>query len=308
MLYPLLTAIYLALDIGANDAGSAMGVSYGSGAMSMKNCIIIASLVGLIGALTLGFLVVDTMGERIAYMTPNGVLAVGISSALWLAFVLWKRLPISASQSVVGAIIGYAIATNSEMSIGIVNLIILSWIFSPLLAMLISSMIYYFLVNFVRFESVLHKEKTQNNFMKFQIFSAVLISFANGANNVGTSVGFLLPIINDTFMLQMLGGGVTSLGVVLLGPRIIKTVGAGITSLTPAKGFAVQLAAGLVTLAFTFAKMPVSTTHILVGSIIGIGIAMSGDLKIKKTAEIMLSWIFTVPITAAISALIVTLI
>lgn len=308
MLYPLLAAIYLALDIGANDAGSSVGISYGSGAMTMRNAIIIASFIGLLGSLALGFLVVDTIGENIAYITPKGVLAIGVSSVIWLAFVLWRRLPVSTTQSVVGAIIGYAIVTKSAINMETIDSIVISWIASPALAILLSSAIYYLLARFVRVESISHRERIQNNFMKFQIFSAALISFANGANNVGTAMGFLLPVLNDVFMLQLIGGGAMSLGVILLGPRIIKTVGAGITSLTPAKGFAAQLAAGLIILAFTMMKMPVSGTHILVGSIIGIGLMASGELRIRKTMGIVLSWVFTVPITAAISSLVVMLI
>lgn len=308
MLYSVLAAIYLALDIGANDAGSSVGISYGSGAMSMRNAIIIASFIGLLGSLTLGFLVVETIGENIAYITPKGVLAVGISSVIWLSFVLWKRLPISTTQSVVGAIIGYAIATESEINMGTVDSIVISWIASPVLAILLSSAIYYLLARFVKVESISHREKMQNNFMKFQIFSAAIISFANGANNVGIATGFLLPVLNDVFLLQLIGGGAMSLGIILLGPRIIKTVGSGITPLTPAKGFAAQVAAGLIILAFTLMKMPVSGTHILVGSIIGIGLIASGELRIRKAMGIVLSWVFTVPITAAISSLIVTLI
>jgi PiT family inorganic phosphate transporter len=94
------------------------------------------------------------------------------------------------------------------------------------------------------------------------------------------------------------------IGVVTFGHRVIKTVGSGITELTPSRGFAATLATALTVVVASGTGLPVSSTQVLVGAILGVGLAMGGEtLNYKKVGAIFISWLITLPAGAGLSIL-----
>ncbi|HIJ79997.1 MAG: inorganic phosphate transporter [Desulfobulbaceae bacterium] len=153
-------------------------------------------------------------------------------------------------------------------------------------------------------------------FTPIVIISSCAVAFAHGANDVANSVGPLAAVVHVIstgtiemkvgvpFWILMLGGTGIVIGLATYGYRVMHTVGTDITEITPSRGVAADIAATAVVLICTRMKLPVSTTHTLVGAILGIGLARGlGGVNRAVTKKIFGSWIITVP-AAAILAMI----
>jgi len=156
-------------------------------------------------------------------------------------------------------------------------------------------------------------EQVEQVYVPLVIISSCAVAFAHGANDVANSVGPLAAVANILktgtvemkvpvpMWILMLGGGGIVLGLATYGYRVMATVGTKITEITPTRGVAADIAATATVLICTRMKLPVSTTHVLVGAIMGIGLArgLSGiDSRIAK--KIFKSWIITVPAAAIV--------
>lgn len=151
-------------------------------------------------------------------------------------------------------------------------------------------------------------------FGTLQILSACLMAFAHGANDVANAIGPLsaaaLVLKHGTVAVTAevptwalaLGGAGIVLGLATWGWRVIETIGKKLTELTPTRGFAAEFAAALTILVASRLGMPISTTHTLVGAVVGVGLARGLEaLNLNTTRDILLSWLITVPAGAAIT-------
>ena len=155
----------------------------------------------------------------------------------------------------------------------------------------------------------IQKQRAEQVFSKLQIMTAVFTSFAHGSNDVSNSVGPILGIYNLFFgmdlstrapnWLLVYGAVGIILGLSLLGSRVIKTLGKDLTPMSPSKGFAIELGAAMTVLIATIISLPVSSTHCKVGSIVMVG--MSQGVNWKLCANILLSWIVTIPFGGMLS-------
>jgi PiT family inorganic phosphate transporter len=146
------------------------------------------------------------------------------------------------------------------------------------------------------------------------IMTASSVAFAHGSNDVANAIGPLAAIINveqgldlaskapvAPWMLVVGGIGIV-IGLATLGYRVIETIGKKITELTPSRAFAAELAAATTIVLASRLGIPVSTTHILVGSVLGVGLARGiGALDFRVVGRILVSWVATLPISAALS-------
>jgi PiT family inorganic phosphate transporter len=150
--------------------------------------------------------------------------------------------------------------------------------------------------------------------MPLVIISSCSVAFAHGANDVANSVGPLAAVVhilqNGTvdmkvgvpFWILAVGGGGIVLGLATYGHRVMHTVGSKITEITPSRGVAADVAATATVLVCTRMSLPVSTTHTLVGAIMGIGLARGlGGVNRAVIKKIFSSWIITVPAAAILS-------
>jgi PiT family inorganic phosphate transporter len=146
------------------------------------------------------------------------------------------------------------------------------------------------------------------------IMTASSVAFAHGSNDVANAIGPLAAIINVEQGLDLAGkapvapwmlvvGGIgIVVGLATLGYRVIETIGKKITELTPSRAFAAELAAATTIVLASRLGIPVSTTHILVGSVLGVGLARGiGALDSRVIGRILMSWVLTLPIAAALS-------
>lgn len=157
--------------------------------------------------------------------------------------------------------------------------------------------------------------RVESNFRYLQIFTAGYVAFAHGANDVANGVGPLAGIwtiyhkglvglkADVPIWILFLGGTGIVLGLAVFGRRVIETVGKKITFITPSRGFAAEFSTATIVLVFSKLGMPVSTTHTLVGAVIGVGMARGiGAIDMRVVKQILMSWVVTIPAAAVVSA------
>ena len=164
----------------------------------------------------------------------------------------------------------------------------------------------------------IHKqlESTEEIFKYLQILTAFYIAFAHGSNDVANAVGPLAAVVailkNGTVQMKVdmpswilaMGGACIVFGLLIWGRRVMETIGNKITEITPSRGFCATFGAATIVLVCSKMGLPVSTTHTLVGSVIGVGFARGlPTLNLGIIQEIVISWLATVPFTAVLSAI-----
>ncbi|MBS9403215.1 inorganic phosphate transporter [Halomonas sp. TRM85114] len=149
------------------------------------------------------------------------------------------------------------------------------------------------------------------------IFTACAMAFAHGSNDVANAVGPLAAVISVVqtggeiegaalvpWWVLVLGGGGIVVGLVTYGHKVIATVGTGITELTPSRGFAATLAAATTVVLASGTGLPISTTHTLVGAVLGVGLARGmAALNLRVIGTIAMSWLITLPAGAGLAIL-----
>ena len=157
-------------------------------------------------------------------------------------------------------------------------------------------------------------DRVERIFVVLQILTACAVAFAHGSNDVANSIGPLAAIASAVstdeiaskapvapWMLAIGGVGIV-IGLATWGYRVMETVGKRITELTPSRGFAAELAAALTIVLASRFGIPVSTTHTLVGAVLGVGLARGiGALDLRVVGSILASWVATLPIAACLS-------
>lgn len=153
-------------------------------------------------------------------------------------------------------------------------------------------------------------------FISLQILSACLVAFAHGANDVANAIGPVAAVLGvlktnslsataviPSWLLALGGGGIV-IGLATWGWRVIETIGKKITELTPTRGFAAEFGAASTILFASKLGLPISTTHALVGAVLGVGMARGlRALNLQTLREIVVSWIVTIPLCALFSIL-----
>jgi PiT family inorganic phosphate transporter len=184
-------------------------------------------------------------------------------------------------------------------------------VFISAIAALLFTFIFYYFSKAKLNQSV----NTESQFAYLMIFTSCAVAFAHGSNDVANAIGPLAAInqatnqlLNQPYTLQtplwilFLGATGIVIGLATLGYRVMKTIGENIVKLTPSKGFSAQLAAALTVVIASQLDMPVSTTHTLVGAVIGIGLVEGAStINFNSVRTIVLSWVITLPAGALLS-------
>ncbi|MGD8617877.1 MAG: inorganic phosphate transporter [Gammaproteobacteria bacterium] len=392
--------VYMTWGIGANDVANAMGTSVGSGAVTIKQAIIIAALFEFAGAFIAGGNVTKTIRKGI--IDPSaitgapeilvfGMLAALLAAAVWLMIATSRGWPVSTTHSIVGAIIGFAVAGIGVDAVawGKVSQIAASWVVSPLIGGIIAFVLmqsirrlildtehpfesarrwgpaYVFLVGFIIslvtlfkglkhlnielsvgmsfFVAMLfglalafigwlmirrvtvdstadrefHYASVEKVFVPMMLFTACAMAFAHGSNDVANGIGPLAAVVSIVqsggevaqkaalpLWILVLGGTGIVVGLATMGYRVMKTIGTNITELTPSRGYCATLAAAATVVLASRTGLPVSTTHIAVGAVIGVGLARGiGAIDLRVIGGIVVSWVVTLPAGGILAAL-----
>lgn len=184
-------------------------------------------------------------------------------------------------------------------------------VFISAIAALLFTFIFYYFSKAKLKQSV----DSESQFAYLMIFTSCAVAFAHGSNDVANAIGPLAAInqatnqlLNQPYTLEtplwilFLGATGIVIGLATLGYRVMKTIGENIVKLTPSKGFSAQLAAALTVVIASQLDMPVSTTHTLVGAVIGIGLVEGAStINFNSVRTIILSWVVTLPAGALLS-------
>ncbi len=325
----ILAGLYMAWNIGANDLANAMGTSVGTGALSIKQVIIIAAIFEFLGAVFFGKRVTSTIAkgivpiDMISEIHPNivvlGMLAAILAAGFWITLATFYNLPVSTSHSIVGSVLGFGLITAFNGTIAFSDIhwpvllkIVASWFVSPVLGAVFA----YVIFSVIR-SLFLHRAAdlplVEKKFISLQVVTACYIAFAHGSNDVANAVGPLSAGLKVLGMagneipiwVLIMGGFGMVVGLATWGYKVVETIGSKITELTPTRGFSAQFATATVVLLHSYSSLPISTTHTLVGSVIGVGLAGGiAAVDLGVIWKIISSWVATVPIAALTSALI----
>lgn len=310
----VITAMYMAFNIAANDIGNSMGTVVGSGALTMHKALLIGALFEFIGALFLGSSVIKTVGSGIVplgFMTGLGAFIITMSAGIWITITLIKKIPISGSDAIVSSVLGYGIvyAGINNIKWTTVGYIMASWVISPLFGLASGFLVYYFLksgyLNKIT-NNIGIKDRTEKIFSYFQIGSSSFAALGVGAIDIAAATAVLYVTVGSTigFSIKLLGAFGLILGILIAGNRITDTIGRRITELVPTRGFSAQISAGTITILFASLGIPISPTQTLVGSVIGVGMARgTSTVKLDVIKHIASTWIITIPACIGISAL-----
>lgn len=314
-----LAALY-AIAIGANDMANIIGVLIGGKVTSYKVATVVFIGSVITGALLQGYMVIKTLGRGIVKnLDVYGAVAASLAAILWIIIASRLGLPISTSQSAVSGVIGVGLAYILKtwkwdlVDFGVVNRILISWLASPALAMLLAAIIY------IGLKKLLERKTLKERFVKaLAILLASWDGYSFGANDVANATGVYLAVIGTLgyfegisapILLALLGAVFIALGGAVMGKRVTETVGFKITRLDPLGSVSSSLVSASSTWLFTTIPymimgygIPVSTTYITVGTVMGIGVAkhksIRRGLNVKLVLTVLLAWVLTLPIAA----------
>ncbi|MDY7037563.1 MAG: inorganic phosphate transporter [Thermodesulfobacteriota bacterium] len=308
----LIFAVFLsygyAFVSGFTDAANAIATSVGSRALSPVVAVTMASILEIVGALS-GTAVAVTIGKGIVSLdliSLSTVLAALLGTMTWSLLTYYFGIPVSETHGLVGGIVGAAFAVAGfEVLLwkGLVK-VLTAIIISPLLGFFIGVM--FMRGIYISFHSS-PARKMSIIFRNLQRFSAAFMAFSHGRNDAQKPMGILVMVLALYYGWKDLSiplwvifsvGLTAGIGVAWGGWRIIKTLGMKIAPLTNEQGFAAETtAAGLLQLA-SYLGIPVSTTHTITSSIVGVGVARRfSSVRWGVAFDIVLSWILTLPAT-----------
>ena len=325
----LVAAMYIAWNLGANDAANPTDMAVGSGALSIKKAIILFCIFAALGAVVQGYMVIKTIGKGVVREIPAvGALSASLAAGIWITLATYKGIPVSTTHSTVGAVLGIGLVNTlffgkqEAINYAVVAKVILSWVTSPLSAIVMTVILYFLLLRLtdtLTSRGIMVEVWYKRAFIPALAFSA----YAFGANDVGNATGVYVSVVRDITgipdeetmrLLSIMGAAGIAVGALTWGPRVIRTVGFGITRMDYVSGLAAQFGEALAVWLFTTVPhmlfgygMPVSTTHASVSSIIGAGIAKHrgfSGVNWRTVGIILASWILTLPVAAVLSAII----
>lgn len=300
----LVIVIIISFGIGGNDETFA-GI-YGSRILNMKQIMIFATIFAVAGALLLGEAVSKTVGKGILVNLDDAiVITILISTAIWLILSSALRLPISTTHATIGAVIGLGIALNASLNwLKIIELSIW-WVLSPIIGYVVSFIVFklmraYKIKHLNGFQSL---EKTEKSFTYIVLIIICITAFSRAGNDCSNAVGIVVGIGDIQVNLLLLITGLSLAGgLLVLGRGVIKNVGS-ITVLYPSTAFASQIPTAAILFLGTALGIPLSGSHMLVASLVGLSKASHTPAK-KGLWKIVLIWLVTFPAAAILSIII----
>jgi len=324
----LSAGLFMGWSLGANDAANIFGTAVGTKMIRFTTAAIICSIFVILGAVVGGTGTSDTLGELGAINAIAGAFAVTASAAFTVMMMTRRGLPVSTSQAIVGAIIGWNVFSGIQTDTDVVVKIVNTWVFTPILAAIFAIVIYY-IVKYIIEHTSIHVVKMDKYIRYALLIAGAFGSYSLGSNNIANVMGVFiqvspfhdLAIGNITFtgvqQLFLLGGIAIAIGVFTFSKKVMKTVGDTIFKLSPISAFIVVLSSSLVLFIFSseglynfltsinlpaFPLVPVSQSQAVVGSIMGVGLAKGGrNIDVHKIGKIAVGWILTPLISLVIS-------
>jgi PiT family inorganic phosphate transporter len=324
----LTSGLLLGWSLGANDASNIFGSAVGSKMISFRKAAVIASVFVIIGSVLQGEGASDTLGKLGSVNAIGGSFTVALAAGLTVYLMTKFAVPVSTSQAIVGAIIGWNLFSGNRTDTGTLTQIITTWISGPLLGALFAIALYMMIKAFKKNTSV-HLFRFESYIKTGLIIVGAFGAYSLGANNIANVMGVFVPAfdlqplnlgifsLNSGQQLFLLGGIAIAAGIITYSNRVMQVVGHNLMELSSDTAFVVVLSQALVLFIFSssafssfihsiglppFPLVPVSSTQVVIGSIIGIGLYKgSRNINFRILGEIVVGWIAT-PVISGITA------
>ena len=301
---------------GFHDTANAIATSVSTRAITPRHAIIMAATLNFAGAM-ISTGVAKTIGGDLvlnpSQISLEVIVAALIGSIIWNITTWYYRIPRSSSHSLVGGVIGAVSISVGPAALDITGIskIVMSLILSPIVALVTG---YFVMIGLLWIFRNFSPITLNRQFRKMQLVSASLMAFSHGSNDAQKAMGIIaLALLSGGYIetmeipvwVKIACATSMALGTSAGGWRIISTMGTKIFKMESINGFAADLNSSIVIFTATFLHLPVSTTHVVSGSIMGIGSAERVRAVHWGVARSMLlAWVITIPISACISAVI----
>ena len=315
----ILFIIFLALAFdfinGFHDAANSIATVVGTRVLTPRIAVIWAAFFNFIAAFSLETRVANTIGKGIvnpSVVDPTLIFAALIGAIVWNLLTWWWGLPSSSSHAIIGGFAGAAIAKAGFSSLVFKGLAIIGlFIFiSPLLGLFLGFI--FFLIASWAFHKT-RPDRVNRIFRRVQLLSAASFSFGHGLNDAQKTMGIIFALLVSTrhlsgthipFWIILICNAAIGLGTLIGGWRIVKTLSMRITQLKPIGGACAEFAGAATLIGASLGGIPVSTTHTITGAIMGVGSAKRlSAVRWGVARSIILAWIFTIPFSALVAAL-----
>jgi PiT family inorganic phosphate transporter len=313
----VIIALVLVFDFinGFHDSANSIATVVSTKVLSPIAAVGLAATFNFLAFLIFPLKVATTIGKGVInpdIITLNLIAAAVLAAITWNLITWWLGLPSSSSHTLVGGLVGAAITGSGFDSVilpGVLKIVAFI-VIAPLIGMVMSYIISIIVLHIVKNYS---PSGIDRHFRRLQLLSASAFSLGHGGNDAQKSMGIIwvaMIAANQVAKDAPIGLWIVlschaaiALGTLFGGWRIVKTMGQRITKLKPFEGFCAETAGALTLFGATHFGIPVSTTHTITGSIVGVG-ATKGVSAVKWgiTTKIFWAWILTIPVSALIGA------
>jgi PiT family inorganic phosphate transporter len=320
ILFFITSGLFLGWSLGANDAGNVFGSAVGSRMITFRKAAIIASVFVILGAVIQGAGASHTLGKLGSVNAIGGSFTVALAAAITVYIMTKFALPVSTTQSIVGAIIGFNLFTGNPTDTNSLYQIVVTWISGPIIGAAFAILLYIALKKFKRAAKI-HLIRFESYIKTGLVVVGAFGAYSLGANNIANVVGVFIPSINmppadfGLFILSsnqqlfLLGGLAIAIGIMTYSKKVMETIGNNIFELSSEAALVVVLAQSIVLFVFSSSGLssifvtiglppipmvPVSSSQVIVGCILGIGLYKGAkNINFKILGEIALGWIAT---------------
>ena len=300
---------------GFHDSANSIATVVSTRVLSPLSAVGLAAIFNFLAFLIFPLRVATTIGKGVILpqtISLSLIASAVIAAIIWNLITWWLGLPSSSSHTLVGGLIGAALAGNGIDSViwaGVLKIVIFI-VIAPLIGMVISFIISVIVLHIVKNFTPWQVDKY---FRRLQLLSASAFSLGHGGNDAQKSMGIIWvalisanQVAKDApiaLWIVLSCHAAIALGTLSGGWRIVKTMGQRITKLKPFEGFCAETAGALTLFGVTHFGIPVSTTHTITGSIIGVGATKRlSAVKWGVTSKIFWAWLLTIPVSTLIGA------
>jgi PiT family inorganic phosphate transporter len=324
-LYVLWIVVFLALSFdfinGFHDTANAIATSVSTRALKPRVAILMAAFMNFAGAMTFTG-VAKTIGGGVANPADlqygvEIVIAALVSAIIWNLVTWWFGIPSSSSHALIGSLAGAVIAgagLGAVNSSGLID-IMKALLISPLIAFTVGFIIMWILKRVFAKSS---PHQINKGFRSGQIITAMFQSYSHGTNDAQKAMGIIVFALvaarlqddmEVPLWVKISAASAMALGTSIGGWKIIKTMGTKIFKIEPINGFAADMGSAMVIITATLLHLPVSTTHVITSSILGVGSAKRfSAVRWSVAGRIVIAWVITIPITVVVAMLVFWLI
>ncbi len=311
----IVTALIFNFLNGFHDSSNLVATAISSHALSPRRALLIAAVAEFAGPFLFGVAVATTIGHEVVVeqaITLPIIWAALLAAILWNLITWFFGIPSSSSHALIGGIIGAVLLRSGQAALrqqGLVK-VITALVISPPIGLLVG----YFLMRLTLFLARGFSPRINWFFKRGQVLTVLSLALSHGTNDAQKTMGVIAMVLLADGVISyfyiptwviVTSAGAIALGVSLGGWRIIKTLGGKFYRIRPIHGFTAQLASAAVIIGAALLGGPVSTTQVVSSAIMGVGSAERlSKVRWGVAQEIVVTWILTIPATAAMAALI----